>query len=93
MRAAVLLGCLGAFALLGCRAGAPPQTREQQLKDSFVQQIASTGIVRDVQRSDDTVSFTARYRDQPAAKWRVQIDSASVDRPPSYPAKERGLVK
>ena len=93
MRAAVLFGCLGAFALLGCRAGAPAQTREQQLKDSFVQQIASTGIVRDVQRSDDTVSFTARYRDQPAAKWRVQIDSASVDRPPSDPAKERGLVK
>jgi hypothetical protein len=93
MRAAFMLGCLGVFALLACRARAPAQTREQQLKDSFVRQIASTGIVRDVQRSGDTVSFTARYRDQPAARWRVQIDSATVDRPPGDPAKERGLVK
>ena len=51
MREQLLVACVTASALIACRAAAPEQRREQQLKDSFVQQIASTGIVRNLQRA------------------------------------------
>jgi len=60
MREQLLVACVTASALIACRAAAPEQRREQQLKDSFVQQIASTGIVRNLQRDGDTLSFLAR---------------------------------
>ena len=47
----VLVLCLSACALAGC-GGANP---EQQLRDSFIQQIASTKSVRDFQRNGDEV--------------------------------------
>ena len=39
------------------------------------------------------MSFTARYGDQREAKWRVHVDSATIDRSPDGSANERGLVK
>jgi len=59
-------------ALAACRAAAPEQRQEQQLRDSFAQQIASIGIVRDFHRDGDTLSFSARYGHELDAKWRVQ---------------------
>jgi hypothetical protein len=93
LRAQPLVACVSVLATLACRAAAPEPRREQQLKDSFVQQIATTGIVRDLQRNGDSLSFTARYGQQPDAKWRVQIDSATVNPPADGTANDKGLIK
>jgi hypothetical protein len=61
------------------RSRRSPQDQEQQLVDSFARQIVSTGIVRDFRREGDTLSFSARYGKQPDAKWRVHIDSATIE--------------
>jgi hypothetical protein len=83
----VVLG-LSALALFGCRA-AP----EQQLKDSFVQQIASSGIVRDFQQKDDEILFTAKYGERPDAKWRVHVDSTSIEPDTDGTTPHKGQVK
>ena len=85
----VLVLCLSAWTLAGCR-GADP---EQQLRDSFIQQIASTPTVRDVQRHGDEVSFTLRYGEHPDAKWRVHVDSASIERAADGTVPSKGMVK
>lgn len=93
MREHVLVVCLSASALAACRAAAPEQRQEQQLRDSFVQQIASTGIVRDFQRNGDNVSFSARYGNQLDAKWRVHIDSATIEPQADGTTNYKGVVK
>ncbi|OLC48001.1 MAG: hypothetical protein AUH43_10520 [Acidobacteria bacterium 13_1_40CM_65_14] len=89
----VLVVCVSASALAACRAAAPQQRLEQQLRDSFVQQIVSTGIVRDFQRNGDTLSFSARYGKELDAKWRVHIDSAAIEAGVDGTAKDKGVVK
>jgi len=93
MREQLLVACVTASALIACRAAAPEQRREQQLKDSFVQQIASTGIVRNLQRDGDTLSFLARHADQLDAKWRVHIDSATIEPQADGTTQDKGVVK
>ena len=93
MRTQVLAVCLSTSALVACRAAAPPLRQEQQLRDSFAQQIASTPIVRDFQRSGDTLSFSARYGKQADAKWRVHIDSAIIESRADGATKDKGVVK
>ncbi len=93
MRQQLLVVCLTACALTGCRAAAPEQLREQQLKDSFVQQIASTGIVHHLQRDGDTLSFSARHVDQLDAAWRVHIDSATIESQSAGTTQGKGVVK
>jgi hypothetical protein len=85
--------CLTASALAACRAAAPERRPEQQLRDSFVQQIASIGIVRDFHRVGDTLSFSARYGHELDAKWRVHIDSATIERQSDGTTKDKGVVK
>jgi len=93
MRTQLLVVCLSASALGACRAAAPEQRQEQQLRDSFVQQIASTGIVRDLRRDGDTVSFTARRGSQLHAKWRVHIDSVAIEHQEGEATPSKGIVK
>jgi hypothetical protein len=85
--------CVTASALIACRAAAPDQQPEQRLKDSFVQQIASTGIVHNLKRDGDTLSFSARHVDQPDATWRVHIDSATIETQTAGTTREKGVVK
>jgi len=89
----ILVICLSASALAACRAAAPEQRREQQLRDSFAGQIASTAIVRDFRRDGDTVSFTARHGSQLDAKWRVHIDSVAIEHQKGEATPSRGIVK
>ena len=83
----IVLG-LSALALVAC--GAAP---EQQLTDSFVQQIASSGIVRDFQQNGDEVLFVANYGERLDAKWRVHVDSTSIERDPDGTTPHKGVVK
>jgi hypothetical protein len=79
---------LSALAVVACRA-AP----EQQLKDSFVQQIASSGIVRDFQQQGDEILFAAKYGERLDAKWRVHVDSASLEPDRDGTTPYKGVVK
>jgi hypothetical protein len=88
MRKRLLVLGLSALAFVACRA-AP----EQQLKDSFVKQIASNGIVRDFQQNGDELLFTAKYGEHPDAKWRVHVDLASIERSTDGKTPDKGLVK
>src|ERR671931_1464352 len=93
MKERALVVCLSAFMLAACRAAAPTERREQQLADSFARQIVSTGIVRDFRRDGDTLSFSARYGNQPDAKWRVHIDSATIEAQVDKTTGDKGVVK
>lgn len=85
-----LLGvCLSLGVLVGCSA---PATPEQELKNSFVEQIASTSIVRDFKQTADEVSFSARRGEKLDAKWRVRIESAAIERQADGSTPRRGLV-
>jgi hypothetical protein len=93
MREQLLAVCLSASTLAACRPAAPAQRQEQQLSDSFVQQIVSTGIVRDFHRDGDALSFSARYGKDLDAKWRVHIDSATIEPQADGTTKDKGIVK
>jgi hypothetical protein len=95
MRKQLLVLGFSALPLFAC--GAAP---EQQLKDSFVQQIASSGIVHDLQQKDDDVLFTAKYGlftakygERPDAKWRVHVDSTSIEPDTDGTTPHKGVVK
>ena len=81
--------CVSAFALAGCR----DPNQDQLLRDAFIQQIASTAIVRDLQQSGDDVTFSARYGEQLDAKWRVHIDSATIEHEGDGTTPHKGTVK
>jgi len=93
MREQLLVVCLCASAMPACRAGAPEHRLEQQLRDSFVRQITSTAIVRDVRHDGDNVSFSARHGSQLDAKWRVHIDAVTIESQAGEAAPSKGLVK
>src|SRR2546427_9445123 len=93
MKERTLVVCLSACTLGACTGAAPTQHQEQQLADSFAQQIVSTGIVRDFRRDGDTLSFSARYGKQPDAKWRVHIDSATIEPQVDGTTSYKGMVK
>jgi len=88
MKKRLLVLGLSALAVVAC--GAAP---EQQLKDSFVQQIASSGIVRDLQQKGDEIVFAAKYGERLDAKWRVHVDSASIEPDPGGTTPYKGVVK
>jgi hypothetical protein len=89
MRKYVLVLCLSAVGAVACRAANP----ERELTDSFLQQVGSSPGVRDLDRSGDEVSFTARYGDKLEAKWRVHIDSSSIEFEADGKTPTKGGVK
>jgi hypothetical protein len=93
MKPRALVVCVSAWMMAACNAAAPAQSLEQQLTDSFARQIVSTGIVRDLRRDGDTLWFSARYGKQPDAKWRVHIDSATIEPQADGTTSSKGIVK
>ncbi len=88
--AAVLVVTACLVVASGCRAAANP---DQQLKDSFFQQIQSTSLVHDFHRSGDEVTFSGRYADRPEAKWVVHIDSTAVEHDSDGKTPSKGTIK
>jgi len=78
------------IALAAC-SGPTPQ---QQLKDSYVQQIVSSGFARDLQHQGDEVTFTGKRAEKSDAKWRVHFDAATIENDPADGKTPRkGTVK
>jgi hypothetical protein len=84
-----LVLCLAAVTLAACGGASP----EQQLKDSFVQQIVSTGFPRDLQHRGDEVTFTGKRGDKPDAKWRVHLDAATIENDADGKTPRKGTMK
>jgi hypothetical protein len=83
--------CLGALAAAVAACGGV--TPEQQLKDSFVQQIASSGFARDLQHQGDEVTFTGKRAEKNDAKWRVRFDAATIENDTDGKTPRKGTVK
>jgi hypothetical protein len=65
---------LAILMLAGC--GTPG---EEDLRESFAQQIATVSLVRDFQRNGDELTFSGPYGAETDAKWRIHIDSAVIE--------------
>src|SRR5690242_6562095 len=81
--------------LIGAGCGKPGM---DSLRDSFAQQLASNHFVKEFQRSGDDLTFSGPAVDGAATKWRVHIDSATVEQntdPGSKPRAQpyKGIVK
>src|SRR5262245_35258167 len=88
-RQTVILAAVVSAALSVAACGPPVS----DLRDGFAQQLAANKFVKDFQRSGDDLTFTGPGADGGVAKWRVHIDSATVE-PNNDPAQPyKGTVK
>jgi hypothetical protein len=85
----LLVLCVSTIALYACGGPSP----EQQLKDSYVQQIVSSGFARDLQHQGDEVTFTGKRADKNDAKWRVHFDAATIENDTDGKTPRKGTVK
>jgi hypothetical protein len=69
---ALALSC----ALLAAACGRPGATG---LRDSFAEQLAANRFVQDFQRNGDGLTFVGPGPEGGMAKWRVTIDSVTID--------------
>jgi len=65
------------IALLTIAACGKPEA--DGLRDSFAQQVASNRFIRDFQRSGDDLTFSGPGAEGGTAKWRIHIDSATIE--------------
>src|SRR5262245_20595719 len=85
----VLLGSM-TLALTAC-SGKPGV---DGLRDSFAQQLSSNRAVSDFKRNGDELTFTGPGVEGPGmAKWRVHIDSATIEETGDERAPYKGTVK
>jgi hypothetical protein len=87
VRAIALLAA--AVATLSCGSSAPAAAT---LHDSFAQQLGANKFVKDFQRTGDDLTFSGPGAEGSLAKWRVHIDSATIQ-PENATEPMKGLVK
>jgi hypothetical protein len=66
---------------------------ENDLRDSFAQQLAANKSVKDFQRNGDEMQFTGPGADGTIIKWRVHIDSSVIDDTKDAEKPYKGTVK
>ena len=79
---------LAALTLAGC--GKPSL---ESLRESFTQQIASIGVVRDFQHNGDELAFSGPDGAGSDVKWRIHIDSAVVEPYDDEMMPYRGIIQ
>jgi hypothetical protein len=77
-------------ASMACRGSEPD---EQNLRDSFAEQVASVGFVKSFERRGDELTFRAPYEANTEVAWRVRIDSATVEPNDDERQPFKGTVK
>jgi hypothetical protein len=65
----------------------------ESLRASFAEQVASNRFVRDFQRNDDELLFTAPDAAGDDAKWRIHVDSAVIEPNDDPKQPYKGTVK
>jgi len=78
-----------ALAVAAC-SGKPS---DGSLRDSFADQLKSNRAVKDYQRSGDDLTFTGPTLQGGTAKWRVHIDSVTIEGTGDDRAPYKGTVK
>src|SRR5262245_24142680 len=81
--------CITSVAVMSCSG--KPDTRA--LRDSFAKQLAANQHVKEFQQNGDDLTFSAPGADGGAAKWRVHLDSATVDANKDEAKPYKGTVK
>lgn len=83
---------VAALMAAGC-GGAPGATPDAgTVRDAFAEQLASSGFVREVQRSGDELEFLGPDGAGGEARWRVRIESVVVEPSGDDATPFRGLV-
>jgi hypothetical protein len=73
---------------------APAKPSEASLKDSFAKQLGSIPQTRNSERRGDELFFEGPgLKGAPSAKWRVRIDSVSIEPSGDSRTPYRGVVK
>jgi hypothetical protein len=87
---------LAAITLANCGKGKPDvdgKPGADGLRDSFAQQLAANGFIKDFQRSGDDLTFSGPDATGREGKWRVHIDSAVVEPNANADQPYKGTVK
>lgn len=79
-----------AMALMAVACGKPS---DQSLRDSFAQQVGAIKFIKDFQRKGDDVTFAGPGAEGGVAKWRVHIDSATVEPNSNQAQPYKGTIK
>ena len=74
-------------------AGCSSAPGEQGLRDSFAGQLAANRFVTDFQRNGNEMTFSAPGPEGGTAKWRVQIDGATVEAQDDQAQPYKGTIK
>jgi hypothetical protein len=82
-----------AFAALASACASSADPNDRNLRDSFAEQIASVGFVKNFERRGDELTFRAPYEDKAEVSWRVRIDSAKVEPNDDQAQPFKGTVK
>src|SRR5262249_32443044 len=64
---------------IGCGKPSENDLRNNDLRNSFAQQLAANKSVKDFQRDGDEMQFTGPGADGTVIKWRVHIDSSVIE--------------
>jgi hypothetical protein len=66
---------------------------DQELRESFAQQLGANKFIKDFQRNGEEMTFSGPGAEGGVAKWRVRIDSTVIE-PNADPAQPfKGTVK
>jgi hypothetical protein len=79
-----------AIAVPACGDGAPD---EAGLRESFAQQVAANKFITDFRGDGDELTFSGPGADGGTAKWRVHIDSATIEPNDDEAQPIKGTVK
>jgi hypothetical protein len=92
MRSKQFLALVAGIAL-ACGSIACGGPDDAGLRDSFAAQLAANQFLKGVQRNGDEVTFTGAGADGGTAKWRVHIDSSSIEPNDDEAKPYKGTVK
>ncbi|MFN8065740.1 MAG: hypothetical protein U0P82_13170 [Vicinamibacterales bacterium] len=65
---------------------------EDSLRDSFAQQLSSNKFVSEFQRSGDNMTFKAPAPDGTPSRWRVHIESSTIEQQSDARQPYKGTV-
>jgi hypothetical protein len=84
---------LAAIIIVAATMTACSKPNESGLRDSFAQQVGANKFIKDFQRNGEELTFTGPGAEGGEAKWRVRIDSATIEAIDDAAHPYKGVVK
>jgi hypothetical protein len=82
---------IGVLAVAVCACSSKPS--DAGLRDAFAAQLEANRAVKDFQRNGDDMTFTGPTLQGGTAKWRVHLDSTTIEDTGDERAPYKGTVK